>query len=151
MTATPQPGDVDFTGPVPLTWVVRPLRDDPMRAIAAFLSSMAIVLLAARFAPSPLSAVTLAVLILVSLAPAFLPIECRVEAGGVRRRVGWGWERRQWTDIRRARLNQRGLYVSTLLNGGALEPFRGLFLPLPRAAAPELMKELSERLRAHGV
>ena len=151
MTETLQPGDVDYVGPEPLVWVVRPLRDYPMRALAGIVSCAAVILLAARFAPTPMSAVVLAIAILVSIAPSFLPIECRVESGGVRRRVGFGWERRSWPDIRRTRLNARGLYVSTLLSGGPLEPFRGLFLPLPRAAAPELTAALTQRLKAHGV
>ena len=73
-----------------------------------------------------------------------------IEAG-IARRLGLGWERRAWSDIRVARLGGRSLYVSTLRNGGPLEPFRGLVLPLPRGRADELRPALSAALTAHGI
>ena len=135
----------------PLEWSVDPWREFPLRAIAGFLAAVALALLAVRTMPAPLAGWALALALLALLGPAYLPMRCRVDEAGIARRLGFGWERRPWSDIRVARLGRSSLYVSTLRNGGALEPFRGLLLPLPRGRADELKPALSAVLAAHGI
>jgi hypothetical protein len=130
-------------------WRVEPWRERPLRAAAGLIAAIAMGLLALRGMPAlPGWALVLALLAL--LAPAYLPVACRLDAAGVARRMGWGWERRGWDSVRRARLGTEGLYVSTLRHGGPLEPFRGLLLPLPRRPDPALLEALRAGLNAHG-
>jgi hypothetical protein len=135
----------------PLEWSVDPWREFPLRAVTGFLAAVALGLLAVRLSPVPLAGWALALALLAILAPAYLPVRCRVDAAGIARRLGFGWERRAWSDIRVARLTAGGLYVSTLAHGGPLEPFRGLLLPLPRRRLPELRPTLAAVIEAHGV
>lgn len=135
----------------PVEWSVDPWREFPLKAIAGFLAAISLALLAVRTMPAPLAGWALALALLAVLGPAYLPMRCRVDDSGIARRLGLGWERRAWGDIRVARLGARALYVSTLRNGGPLEPFRGLLLPLPRSRADELRPVLSAALAAHGI
>lgn len=156
MTFTPA-GATEATTPeggspvAPLEWSIDPWREFPLRAITGFVAAVALALLAVRMMPVPVAGWALALALLAVLAPAYLPMRCRVDESGIARRLGFGWERRAWTDIRVARLGDRSLYVSTLRNGGPLEPFRGLLLPLPRRHADELRPVLSAALNAHGI
>ncbi len=134
-----------------LEWSVDPWREFPLRAATGILAAAALGLLAVRWAPVPLAGWALALALLALLAPAYLPVRCRVDASGLGRRLGLGWERRAWKEIRRARLTAQGLYVSSLRHGGPLEPFRGLLLPLPRAASPSLQAALARAIESHGV
>ena len=153
MTGSPpaiQP-DQQADGPPALEWSVDPWREAPLRAGTGFIAAIALALLAVRMAPAPLAGWGLAVALLALLGPAYLPVRCRVDGEGLARRLGWGWERRSWRDIRLARLTTHGLYVSTLAHGGALEPFRGLLLPLPKAATATLHSALASTIESHGV
>jgi len=143
---------VDASSPAAaIEWQVDPWRDFPLRALTGLISAVALGMLAVRMAPAPLAGWTLAIALFALLAPAYLPVRCRVDDAGIARRLGLGWERRSWSDIRVARLTGEGLYVSSLRHGGPLEPFRGLLLPLPRTAAPALRSALARRVEAHGV
>jgi len=114
-------------GAAGVEWRFEPWRERPLRAAAA-----------------------LTVGVLALLAPAYLPIACRLDDQGVARRIGWGWERRGWEAVRRARLDEQGVYVTPLRAGGPLEPFRGLMLPLPRRPDPELLAAVRAGLHSHG-
>ena len=117
-------------------WTTRPWREHRAAAALAVLAALALWLLAARLLPGePLAAAVLGLAVLGSLAPGMAPIECRVDGGGVARRVLFTWERRAWPDIRRARLGAAGLFVSPLAAPGRLDRFRGLLLPVPRRGA----------------
>jgi hypothetical protein len=135
----------------PLEWRVDPWRESPLRAVAGFVAVVALGMLAVRMSPVPLAGWALAISLLAMVAPAYLPMRCRVDDAGIARRLWLSWERRAWTDIRRARITEQGLYVSSLRHGGPLEPFRGLLLPLPRAAAPTLHLALARAIEAHGI
>jgi hypothetical protein len=137
-------------GEAPLEWRVEPWREARARALASIAITAALAGIAVRVAPAPLVGWGLTVALLATLGPAFMPVTCRVDPAGVARRVAWGWERRAWDEIRRMRLDSTGLYVSTLAHGGALEPFRGLMLPLPRGASRELVAALQREVAAHG-
>jgi hypothetical protein len=145
----PAAGDVR-PGAAAVEWRHDPWTSEPMRAATALIAGIALGILAVRVAPIPLAGWALAVAILVLTGPAYLPVACRVDTRGVARRIGLGWERRDWDAIRRARLVPEGLYVSTIAHGGPLEAFRGLLLPLPRAADASLRAALAAELGAHG-
>jgi len=151
LEAETTPRDLHRGGDPSLEWSVDPWREFPVRAIAGFVCAIALAMLAVRAMPVPVAGWALALALLAILGPAYLPVRCRVDDSGIARRLGVGWERRAWADIRVARLTARGLYVSTLRNGGPLEPFRGLLLPLPRRRADELRPTLAALLDAHGV
>lgn len=146
-------GESPLRGPhaEPVEWSVDPWREFPLRAVAGFVAAVALALFAVRNLPGPVAGWAVALALFAILAPAYLPVRCRVDDAGIARRLGFGWERRAWADIRLARLTAHGLYVSTLRNGGPLEPFRGLLLPLPRRRADELRPTLAARLTAHGI
>ena len=145
------PSEANATGPPALEWRVDPWRETPLRALTGFVGVVALGMLAVSVSPVPLAGWALAVALLVMLAPAYLPVRCRMDETGVGRRLGFGWERRAWADIRLARFTGEGLYVSSLRHGGPLEPFRGLLLPLPKAAAPSLQDSLARAITAHGI
>jgi len=144
------PADPGAEAPA-LEWSVDPWRESPARAATGFLAAIALGVLAVRWAPVPLAGWALGIALLTLLAPAYLPMRCRVDDAGLGRRLGLGWERRAWGQVRRARLGAEGLYVSSLRHGGPLEPFRGLLLPLPRHSSAELQAELARLMEAHGV
>lgn len=141
-------------GEAVLEWTVSPWHDDPRRAALAVIATLLMALLAAwllRGEPVPGALLGLAVLI--ALAPGMVPIRCRVDTHGVGRRILGAWERRAWPEIRRARVDVRGLYVSPLAAAGRLDRFRGLFLPVPRGAgaAADLAAALRRELERHGL
>ncbi|HTO90487.1 MAG TPA: hypothetical protein VMJ70_05095 [Candidatus Sulfotelmatobacter sp.] len=137
-------------GAAGVEWRFEPWRERPLRAAAALIAAIALGLLALRTVPYPLAGWALFVGVLALLAPAYLPIACRLDDQGVARRIGWGWERRGWEAVRRARLDEQGVYVTPLRAGGPLEPFRGLMLPLPRRPDPELLAAVRAGLHSHG-
>ena len=149
----PPAGGGGGAGP-PVEWTVSPWRESPVAAVAAVLVALGVWLVLVRLLPGePLTATVLGVLLLGALAPGMAPTRCRVDAEGAARRVLLGWDRRRWSDVRRARLAARGLFVSPLARPGRLDRFRGLFLPLPAAtgeAAP-LREALRRELTQHGL
>jgi hypothetical protein len=148
---SPETGDARAAGVGgALEWRHDPWASEPVRAATALIAGLALGLLAVRVAPVPLAGWALAVAVLVMTGPAYLPAVCRVDDRGVARRIGLGWERRDWDAIRRARLTPEGLYVSTIAHGGPLEAFRGLLLPLPGAADAPLRAAVATKLGAHG-
>lgn len=137
----------------PLEWTVSPWREDPAAAAAAVLVGLGLWLVVVLLLPGErLAATVLGALLLASLAPGMAPTRCRVDADGAARQVLFGWERRRWSDVRRARLAARGLFVSPLARPGRLDRFRGLFLPLPGGAteAAALREALRRELDHRG-
>jgi hypothetical protein len=147
MSETPASAGAGAPG---VEWRVEPWREHPLRAFTGLIAAIAMGMLAVRGMPHPLAGWALVLALLALLAPAYLPVACRLDDTGVARRVGWGWERRAWEAVRRVQLGSDGVYVSTLRHGGPLEPFRGLLLPLPRRPDPELLEALRAGLHAHG-
>jgi hypothetical protein len=134
-----------------LEWTFNPWRQDLRNASVSALVAAAVVLVIARLGLPPLAVVALALVFLGAVHSAFLPTRCRVDAEGVARRLGFGWERRPWSVVRRAVLVPRGLFVSPRTRPGPLESFRGLWLPLPAGAAPALLGGLRARLVRRGL
>ena len=134
-----------------LEWTFNPWRQDIRNALLAAIVAVTVVVAIARLGLPPLAVAGLALVFLASIHASFLPTQCRVDAQGVARRLGFGWERRPWSAIRRAVLGSRGLFVSPREHPGPLEAFRGMWLPLPHGAAPELRGGLSAHLTRHGL
>jgi hypothetical protein len=132
-------------------WTFNPWRHDVRNASIGAIVAAAVVLVIARLGLPPLAVVAMALAFLGAVHSAFLPTRCRVDAAGVARRLGFGWERRPWSAVRRAVLGPRGLFVSPRTHPGALESFQGLWLPLPAGAAPALLGGLRAHLARHGL
>jgi hypothetical protein len=135
----------------PLEWSFNPWREDPWKALVGVIAASAITALIAGLGLPPLAVAVLALVFLATVHSAFLPTRCRVDEEGVARRFAFAWERRPWSAIRRAALGPRGLFVSPRLHPGALESFRGLWLPVPPGSTPTLMSELRGHLARHGL
>ncbi len=142
------------TTPATVEWTTSPWRDDPGRAAVVAAAALALWLLAAwLLAGEPLLVLFLGLAVIVVLAPGMVPTRCRVDADGVARRVLFAWDRRAWPDIRRARVDVRGLFVSPLARSSRLDRYRGLFLPVPRRAGEPgtLLETLRRELGRHGL
>ncbi len=137
-----------------LEWTVSPWRENRVAAAAAVGCALALWIMVALLLPGePLVASVLGIAALGALAPGMAATQCRVDGEGVARRRLLAWERRRWSDIRRARLGPAGLFVSPLAVPGRLDRFRGLFLPVPgRPAAGEpLLEALRREVARHGL
>jgi hypothetical protein len=73
-----------------------------------------------------------------------------VDDDGVARRGPLGWERRRWSDLKRAALKRGGLSVSPYARRHWLDETRGLFLPLPTAFRDALTPSIAPHLQRHG-
>ena len=134
-------------------WTISPWREDPTRAALAVIAALLLWLLAAwLLAGDRLPGTLVGLAALGALAPGMTPTRCRVDADSVARRGLFAWERRAWSDIRRAQVSASGLFVSPFAQRNRLDRFRGLFLPLPRrngSGAP-LLETLQRELGRHG-
>jgi hypothetical protein len=148
------PPAIRAASPATVEWTVSPWREDPVRAVLAVSAALLLWILVAwlvrenRLLSTLMGLATLAV-----LAPGMAPTQCRVDGHGVARRVLFAWERRTWTEIRRARVGVNGLFVSPFVRRSRLDRFRGLFLPVPRRApgtAP-LIEALRREVVRHGL
>jgi hypothetical protein len=83
------------------------------------------------------------------LAPAFLPVACRIEAAGAARRGALGWMRRSWAEVRRIDDVPVGVFLSPYATRHWLDATRGLTLPMPRPRRAELVAAVRERWGAH--
>jgi hypothetical protein len=138
-------------GEAPLEWSFNPWRERPgAAALAAVLTlGLCVIVLAAR--QSFVLTVALCLAAAGALAPALTPLYCRVDESGLARRGPLGWERRIWSEIRRAALRAGGLFLSPYAERHWLDPYRGMFLPLPRAERERLSAALRPRLERHGL
>jgi hypothetical protein len=153
LDASPR-GDDPQGVPQALEWITRPWRDDRARAAVTALAALGLCGLAIGLLPGePLPGALLGLAALGALAPGMAPVQCRVDGGGVARRVLFAWERRPWAAIRRARLGPAGLFVSPSASPGRLDRFRGLFLPLPRTGleGERLRERLRQEVARHGL
>ena len=140
--------------PGAVEWTVRPWREDPAAVVRVVLAALLLWLLAAWLLPGDrLLATLMGLAALGSLAPGMAPMQCRVDGDGVARRVLFAWDRRPWTEIRRVRVSDAGLFVSPFARRSRLDRFRGLFLPVPRrdATAGPLLAALRCELGRHGL
>jgi hypothetical protein len=137
-----------------LEWTVSPWRENRAGAALAVGAALLLWLLAAWLLPGEraLSSV-LGLAVLGALAPGMSPTQCRVDDAGVARRLLFAWDRRAWPQIRRARVEAAGLFVSPFSHPRRLDRFRGLFLPLPRRAAEGalLLQAVRREVARHGL
>ena len=157
-TRSAEPGRTPPAGraapPTVLEWTISPWREDAARAAFAVIAALLLGLLAAwLLAGEGLLGALMGVAVLVVLAPGMAPTRCRVDGTGVARRVLFGWDRRAWPDIRRARVSDAGLFVSPFARRSRLDRFRGLSLPVPRraAGAATLLEALRREMGRHGL
>jgi hypothetical protein len=134
----------------PVEWSFNPWHERPaLSAVAAALAfGFCMIVLAWRESLVLSSAICLAAV--ATLSPALTPFACRVDDEGVARRGPLGWERRRWSDVRRAVLRRAGLRVSPYTSRHWLDETRGLFLPLPSAASDALAPSIEPHLHRHG-
>jgi hypothetical protein len=140
--------------PAAVEWTIRPWREDSAGVVRAAFAALLLWFLAAWLLPGErLLATLMGLAVLGSLAPGMAPMQCRVDGDGVARRVLFAWDRRAWTEIRRARVSDAGLFVSPFARRSRLDRFRGLFLPVPRraASAAPLLAALRCELGRHGL
>jgi Bacterial PH domain len=132
-----------------LEWTYQPWRESPGRAAVAagFTATAAGLLLAASGSAVLTAVLTLAVA--AQLAALLVPTRCRVDDEGVRARGPFGWERRDWSVIRRARVGHTGLWVSPYATPRRMDRFRALMLPMPRAERAALVAALEPILDQH--
>ena len=151
--STPPPGETQAVPDV-VEWTVSPWRENRGRAALALMSALLLWILAARLLPGEAFLTSLLGLaVLGALAPGMAPMQCRVDGGGVGRRLLFAWERRSWAQIRRARVGTTGLFVSPFARPCRLDRYRGLFLPVPRRV-PEghrLLERLRCEVTRHGL
>ncbi len=152
LPTTPPPAAPRGTADV-LEWKVSPWRENRAGAVVAAACALALWLLAAWLLPGePLIASLLGLAVLGALAPGMAPIQCRVDEGGVARRVLFAWDRRAWSQIRRARVGAAGLFVSPFPSASRWDRFRGLYLPVPRQGTghAEILPALRREVSRHG-
>jgi hypothetical protein len=151
--AASRPAGLDEPGltPVPLEWSFNPWRDRPGRAVTA--AAVAVLLCGAILGlREPLLLETvLCVAVVATLSPVLSPANLRVDEQGVSRRGPFGLERRPWSEVRRAVSGPPGVLLSPYPRPHWLDPYRGLWLPLPRRDGEALLAELRRHLSHHGL
>jgi len=135
----------------PLEWSFNPWREHPGRASAGALAIVLVLAILLEWRLVALAQIALAIAVGLALGPALMAARCRVDEAGVARRVLVGWDRRSWTDIRRAVVLREGLLVSRRTKPGARVDFGGLWLPVPHAEGERLLPELRRRVAQHGL
>jgi hypothetical protein len=149
MSATTTGEAVQAPATASVEWSYNPWRERPRLALVAVLFAAGGCALVISFRESWVLTVGLAIAMVASLAPLFTPARCRVGDDDVARKGPFGWARRPWRDVRRARLTPGGLLVSPYAAPHWLDLHRALFLPLPSATREPLTTELQNRLSAH--
>jgi hypothetical protein len=135
----------------PLEWSVNPWRDRPWRAVVATLFGLGLCLVVLALGEPTLLETALCVAVIASLSPVLSPARLRVDEEGVSRRGPFGLDRRPWNELRRAVPGRPGILLSPFGRPHWLDPFRGLWLPLPSRDGEALLATLRERLREHGL
>ena len=135
--------------PAPLEWSWNPWRERPRRATVALAFTLGVWLLLAALGKAPLLATLLGLAVGGTLSPFLVAQRCRIDAERVAVRGAFGWERRAWTPIRRARLGADGVLVSPFARRRRLDAFRALFLPVPAAGRERLLGSLRRHLERH--
>jgi len=147
-TASPSPPDVPEQA---LEWGFNPWRERPGAAALAVVVILGLCLLVIGARQSLVLTLALCLAGAGTLAPAVAPQRCRMDAGGAARRGPLGWERRMWGEVRRAALRGAGVFLSPYSQRHWLDPYRGLFLPLPSHGDASLREDIRRRLNRHGL
>lgn len=140
----------DSGASAPVQWSFNPWRERPLRSGVAALFALGLCALVLASRESWVLSVALCLAAVTTLSPALTPLECRVDDDGVARRGPLGWERRRWSDLKRAALRRGGLSVSPYARRHWLDETRGLYLPLPSAIRDALAPSITPHLQRHG-
>ena len=135
----------------PVEWRFNPWRERPGRAALAAVLIFGLCLLVIGARESFVLTVALCLAAAGAFAPALSPFTCRVDESGIARRGPLGWERRAWTETRRAIQRRSGLFVSPYAAHSWLDPYRGLFLPIPSRGGEALAGSIRGHLERHGL
>lgn len=130
-------------------WSFDPWSERPVAAGVATLAVLGMWLILAASRLPWLLALGLGAFVAAPLAPAFLPVACRIEAAGAARRGALGWMRRSWAEVRRIDDVPVGVFLSPYATRHWLDATRGLTLPMPRPRRAELVAAVRERWGAH--
>ena len=132
---TPSPDLADEVAsapePLPVEWTWSPWRERPVRAAIALAFTVFAFALVSQLTASAVLAVLMALAIAGTLAPLLIPSRCRIDASGVALHGPFGWERRAWSDVKRARPGRDAFVVSPFSTPRRLDAFRALVLPIP--------------------
>jgi hypothetical protein len=126
-------------------WSFDPWSERPVAAGIAALAVLAMWLILAACRLPWLLAFGLGGVVASPLAPAVLPVACRIEPDGAARRGALGWVRRSWADVRRIDDVPVGVFLSPYAARHWLDPTRGLTLPMPRSRRSELAAKVREQ------
>jgi len=135
--------------PAVLEWTYQPWRESPGRSAVAAAFTMGSAAILISISGSAVLTAILTLAVVAQLDRLLVPTRCRVDAEGVRSRGVFGWERRPWDAIRRARLGRHGLWVSPYTTPRWLDRFRSLMLPVPSADRERLVATLAPILSEH--
>lgn len=130
-------------------WRVDPWRESRGRAALALAASLGGCAAVAAMRPGLLPALGLSVVVVAALAPAFVPVACRVDDEGVGVQGPLGWRRRAWRELRRLDLVPAGALFSPYGRRHPLDPHRALLLPLPAGERDELAAWLRATWERH--
>jgi hypothetical protein len=134
-----------------LEWTFNPWRERPGLATLAGVLALGMCAILVTLGESTLVTAALAIAAIASLSPALAPARCRVDAQGAARGGPFGWQRRPWSDVRRAVARPAALVLSPYASRHWLDPYRALFLPLPALERDRLLTQLRPVLAHHGL
>ena len=135
----------------PLSWSWNPWHEHPARALLASLSCGAVFVILSRTLGLPMVALALTLAVAGMLSPLLVPYRCRVDTDGVQVRGAFGWERRPWSQVRRAAASRGGIVVFTSQRPERRDAFRALLLPLPSTSRATLGVAVQAHLQHHGL
>lgn len=154
-----QPPRAEIAAPEPvanesaaaLEWSYNPWRERGGRSVVAAIALLAICVALLSLDESPILTLGLCLAAAGALAPLLTPNRCRIDESGIACRGALGWERRRWTELRRASVTAGGVLCSPYAAAHWLDSHRGMFLPLPRTPRTSLLAEIRPRLARHGL
>ncbi len=131
-------------------WTCDPWRENARVAGLSVGAAVALCALAAASHVPFLVFAGLSAFVIAAFSPAFTTVHCRADAAGVARRGWFGWERREWKDVRRVEPLPRALLCSPYAHRHPLDSARALALPLPSAGREALLAAVESLRSAHG-
>jgi len=149
--AQPAPRVADDATSDAIEWTVNPWRERARESWVAAIAALALCTAVARFQAGAVLTLALSLAAVGALAPLLSPSRCRVDDDGVARRGPFGWQRRQWSELRRATVGARAVLLSPYATAHWLDTYRGLVLPLPRDGRAEIVETLRRHLDRRGL
>ena len=137
--------------PEPLEWEFNPWRERPGRAALAAVLMLGLCLLVVGTRESLILTAALCLAAAGAFAPALAPLRCRMDESGPARRGPLGWERRAWRELRRAVQRPAGVFLSPYAARHWLDPYRGIFLPIPSCGGESVGASIRRHLECHGL